>query len=134
MPWCAHCEAEYDTDGAFCPVCGEELSELPPERMAAEPFWAKTGEGELPWPVTETGEPEQAVFLANVSDTGVDAELIVGMLRAFGVPVVRGFREDGQLGKIILGFSGYGESLYVPAGRLELARELLKPSEEEDGK
>ena len=43
---------------------------------------------------------------------------------------MRRYDKDGTLGKVLLGFSGYGVKLYVPTSRLEEARELMKPIDE----
>ena len=133
MPWCHTCETEYGEGITRCPDCGGPLSpEMPPARMKkARPVWKKDSTEDTPWPKTADGQPERAVFLATVSDVGVDAELVISMLRAFGVPVVRQFEHGGQLGKVILGFSGYGEDLYVPESMLDLARELLAPQQDD---
>ena len=49
---------------------------------------------------------------------------------SYDIPVLRRYEKDGTLGKVVLGFSGYGVQLYVPASRLEEARELMKPVDE----
>ena len=42
-----------------------------------------------------------------------------------GIPCFKYYAKEGGAGKVINGFSGYGADLYVPASRLEEARELL---------
>lgn len=87
------------------------------------------------WPKDEAGTPEQAVFLIDLPDSGVVADMTVTQLEAYGIPVMKRYEKDGTLGRVVLGFSGYGVSLYVPASRLEEAKGLLEtaqePSEEE---
>ena len=48
--------------------------------------------------------------------------------------MIKQYDKDGTLGKVVLGFSGYGVSLYVPASMLEDAQNLLKPVDEEEMK
>lgn len=60
------------------------------------------------------------------------ADLLTEMLRSYDIPVIRQYDKDGTLGKVVLGFSGYGVSLYVPESLLEDAQNLTKPIDEED--
>jgi hypothetical protein len=82
------------------------------------------------WPKSEDGAPEKAVFLVDTFEADSQADLTVEMLRAYGIPAVRRYAKDGTLGKVVLGFSGYGVALYVPESMLEDARALLTPAEE----
>ena len=86
------------------------------------------------WPRAEDGTPEQAAFLTSVVEAGSQADLVVQMLRSYDIPVIKQYDKDGTLGKVVLGFSGYGVSLYVPASMLEDAQNLLKPVDEEEMK
>lgn len=47
------------------------------------------------------------------------------LLQAVGIPVLTRYPEGGGLGKVYLGFSGYGVDLYVPKSRESEARALL---------
>lgn len=135
MLWCETCRKEYsDETGRLCPKCGGALQEIVPEEMEpAKVSWGRQGKDQEPkWPLDETGQPEQAVLLCEASDLGGGGEIAISMLRAFGVPVLQKYPGDGQLGKVILGFSGYGFDVYVPESMLELAQELMAPSEEEE--
>ena len=51
------------------------------------------------------------------------------MLEGYGIPAFK----NGSLGKVLCGFAGQGVELYVPASRLEEARELLNHPDTEDG-
>ena len=64
------------------------------------------------------------------SGLGSEESITISMLHAFGIPVLQRYPGDGQLGKVVLGFSGYGSDLYVPESMLEQAKELIAPSEE----
>lgn len=81
------------------------------------------------WPKTEGGRPESPAFLANLQDMGGIADMAVALLESFGIPVLKKYREGGGAGRIVLGFSGYGADLYVPVSRLEEAKALLEPPE-----
>lgn len=79
------------------------------------------------WPKGEDGAPERAVFLTDTFEADSQADLLIEMLRAYGIPAAKRYAKDGTLGKVVLGFSGYGVALYVPESMLEDARNLLKP-------
>ena len=84
------------------------------------------------WPKEEGGLPEQAAFLVDLPDSGGIADMTVAQLEAYGIPVMKRYEKDGGLGRVILGFSGYGASLYVPASRLEEAKGLLVAADPEE--
>ena len=82
------------------------------------------------WPKDSQGQPDEAVLLANLQDSGGVADMTADLLEAFGIPVLKRYRDGGQLGRLVLGFSGYGTDLYVPVSRLEEAQALLEASPE----
>ncbi len=86
------------------------------------------------WPKTSAGEPEKAVFLCNCKALDLRDELLINMLEAYGIPCLRDYPGNGSFGKVVLGMSGQGTDIYVPASRLEDAQNLLtaKPDEQED--
>lgn len=97
----------------------------------AKDYWAQAEKDLLDrWPKGEDGEYESPAFLTDAAEAGGQADLLCQMLRSYGIPVLRRYEKDGTLGKVVLGFSGYGVKLYVPASRLEEARELMKPVDE----
>ena len=98
------------------------------EQQAAD-FWA-VNRGGLPrgWPLEPDGAPERgAVLVRSRSELGGEADILVSLLDSCGIPVVKA----GVQGKVILGFAGLGVDLYVPASRLEEAREILRTTAEE---
>ena len=87
-------------------------------------FWARQKHDLFErWPVNEQGEKEPAAYLTDVQDSGGMADMTIALLESCGIPCVREYKEEGAMGRIILGFSGYGASLYVPVSRLEEAKE-----------
>ena len=66
-----------------------------------------------------------------VTGTQLDYQMVITQLQSFGVPVVGTFTAEGNLAKLILGFSGTGMDVLVPETMADLARELLKPVEGE---
>ncbi len=82
------------------------------------------------WPKAADGTPEKAVFLTDAFEADAQADLLVGMLRSYDIPVIKKYERDGALGKVVLGFSGYGASLYVPESMLEDAQNLIRPAED----
>ena len=77
------------------------------------------------WPRDENGEPVKPAFLEHLSDSQIEADIIVNLLRAYNIPVMRVYPNDGDFGKIILGFSGTGVDVYVPETVLSEAQNLL---------
>ena len=95
--------------------------------------WSFTGRPDAPaWPRDAAGQDEKAVLLASTFDSPADADTVISLLSAYGVPCFKYYDREGGAGKVISGFSGYGVSLYVPASRLEEARELLAATPVED--
>ncbi len=82
------------------------------------------------WPKAADGTPEKAAFLTDAFEADAQADLLIGMLRSYDIPVIRKYEKDGTLGKVVLGFSGYGVALYVPESLLEDARNLLEPMDD----
>lgn len=78
------------------------------------------------WPKDAAGELEAPALLKDLQDTGGIADMTVAQLEAYGIPVLKKYDGESSLGRVVLGFSGYGVSLYVPASRLEEARGLLE--------
>ena len=88
----------------------------------AKDYWGRAEQDLLDrWPKGEDGGYETPAFLTDALEAGGEAELLCQMLRSYDIPVLRRYEKDGTLGKVVLGFSGYGVQLYVPASRLEEA-------------
>lgn len=97
--------------------------------------WSFTGTPDVPaWPKDAAGQDEKAVLLKQTFDSAADADTVISLLSAYGVPCFKYYDREGGAGKVISGFSGFGVSLYVPASRLEEAQELLtaQPVEDEE--
>ena len=84
------------------------------------------------WPKDAAGTPEKAVFLTGTVEADSQSDILISLLRSYDIPVMKQYDKDGTLGKVVLGFSGYGVSLYVPESMLEDAKNLMKPVDEED--
>jgi hypothetical protein len=78
------------------------------------------------WPKDEKGEPVPPVYLSHRSGLDMDDALLMSMLEASGIPSLRKYPGAGDFGMLILGVSGYGVDIYVPATQYEDACELLK--------
>ena len=97
--------------------------------------WSFTGNPDVPaWLKDAAGQDEKAVLLKQTFDSAADADTVISLLSAYGVPCFKYYDREGGAGKVISGFSGFGVSLYVPASRLEEAQELLtaQPVEDEE--
>lgn len=105
-------------------------------------FWNELASGwcfhkkELPWPEDENGERVKAVLLKETLDSPADADMMISLLAAYGIPCFKYYEKEGGAGKVINGFSGYGASLYVPQTMLEEANNILNADvteESDDG-
>lgn len=105
-------------------------------------FWDELASGwcfrkkELPWPEDENGERVKAVLLKETLDSPADADMMISLLAAYGIPCFKYYEKEGGAGKVINGFSGYGASLYVPQTMLEEANNILNADvteESDDG-
>lgn len=92
---------------------------------------ARQKELEALWPRDAAGEAEQAVFLAHIPDFNNEADFTISMLTACGIPAFKSYNNEGALGKLIIGTSAFGASVYVPASLLHDAKALLEQSGEE---
>ncbi len=93
----------------------------------------KPGEDYDAWPKTAGDKPEEPAFLVHCSPLDMEADMVRSMLKAFGIPSVLRYPGDGAFGKVMLGLSGSGADIYVPASMLADAKELLKGEPEDDG-
>ena len=77
------------------------------------------------WPKGPDGTPEEAVFLLREGDFISCAGVTLSLLESWGIPYLTRRSSTGQLGFIYGGFSLEGVDIYVPASRLEEARQGL---------
>ena len=89
--------------------------------------WAYNKPFEKPknWPKDEKGEAVKPVFLQHITGTQLDSDMAVNLLSAFDIPVMRTYPNNGELGRLVLGFSGTGTDIYVPETMLEDAQNIL---------
>ena len=90
--------------------------------------WTKRKLGELQenWPKTSTGEYEEPVLLTKCSAKNMDDSILVNMLESYEIPCLKQYPNDGSLGNVILGMSGAGVEIYVPASKFMEAKDLLE--------
>lgn len=68
-----------------------------------------------------------------LSDLGtIEAEIIISKLQSYGIPVLKKSKGSGEIMEIYTGVNLYGVDIYVPEHMHELAKELLKPIDEEE--
>ena len=88
--------------------------------------WSFTGRPDVPaWPKDESGRDEKAALLRQTFDSPADADTVISLLSAYGVPCFKYYDRECGACKVVNGFSGFGVSLYFPASRLEEARDIL---------
>ena len=90
-------------------------------------FWkfGKSHQTEPDWPLEEERQQVKAVRLMDTFDSVADADMVISLLAAYGIPCFKYYDLEGGAGKVINGFSGYGASLYVPQTMLEEANNIL---------
>ncbi len=94
--------------------------------------WGRELPGDLlsRWPRDEEGEPEPPVYLCHCTGLDMDDAMLISRMESYGIPCLRQYPNNGEFGKLILGLSGSGVDIFVPAGVWADACELLKEPEE----
>lgn len=72
---------------------------------------------------------KEALLFSNLNS--VEAEIIVSKLQSYGVPVLKRATGTGEIMEIYTGVNLYGIDIYVPEHMLDVAKELLKPIDED---
>jgi len=82
----------------------------------AKPVWYQSIPGQTykDWPKKD-GEPEEPVFLKHCTSVDMEDEMLIHMLSAYGIPAIKLYPANGGLGKVVLGMSGDGANIFVPA-------------------
>ena len=83
------------------------------------------------WPKTEHGEPVPPKFLAHRSSVDLADVTLAGLLEAYGIPALIRHPGDGDFGKVVLGMSGTGSSIFVPETLYNDAAALLEAEADE---
>lgn len=72
----------------------------------------------------------EELLLSNLNN--MEAEIIIAKLKSYGIPVLKKSKGTGELMEIYTGINLYGIDIYVSSDMIDLAKELLKPVNEED--
>jgi len=72
----------------------------------------------------------EELLLSNLN--GIEAEIIIAKLKSYGIPVLKKSKGTGEIMEIYTGVNLYGIDIYVPSDMLDVAKELLKPINEDD--
>ena len=102
------------------------------EEPKASVQWGRQMPGELiaRWPRDEAGELEAPVYLCHCKPMDMEEALTVARMESYGIPCLRQYPNNGDLGRLIIGVSGTGVDIYVPASLWADACELLRAPEE----
>ena len=94
--------------------------------------WGRSDPGKLTesWPRDSEGRTEPPVYLCHCTGLAMEDTFLINRLESCGIPVLRQYPNDGSFGRVILGMSGSGVDLFVPASLWADATELLKEPEE----
>lgn len=98
----------------------------------------KFGRGRLPgelykkWPKDPEGEPVPPRFLAHCTSLDMEDTLTVNMLESYGIPAVILHPGDGDFGKVFMGMSGTGSSIYVPETLYEEAKTIMEAEPDDE--
>lgn len=98
------------------------------EESKASARWGRYIPGELleRWPRDEAGEPEAPVYLCHCKPLDMEEALTVARMESYGIPCLRQYPNNGDFGRLIIGVSGPGVDIYVPASLWADACELLR--------
>ena len=84
------------------------------------------------WPKKEDGEMVAPAFLMHAGGNPLDTEMTLGLLEAYGVQAVCQYPNDGEFGKLIIGYAAGGVDIFVPETKLEEAKDILSAEVVED--
>ena len=96
------------------------------------------GFGKLPgalyaaWPKDEQGEPVPPKYLTHCAGTDLEDAMLRSMLEAYGIPSLVLEPGDGSFGRLILGISGTGSSIFVPETLYHDAIELMEADTDDE--
>lgn len=76
------------------------------------------------WPQASDGSPVQPAFLQHCTEQDMEADMLVNLLEAYGIPCIKVYPDDGKFGKLVLGMSGTGVDLFVPETLLDDAKNI----------
>lgn len=93
-------------------------------------FGALPGELLKRWPKGEDGQIVPPKYLTHCLSTDMEDIILLNMLEAYGIPALRLHPGDGAFGKVMLGLSGTGSSIYVPETLYEDAKLLTEGKED----
>ena len=70
------------------------------------------------------------LLLSNLNH--IELEIIIAKLKSYGIPVLKKSKGTGEIMEIYTGANMYGTDIYVPSDMFDLAKELLKPENEQE--
>jgi len=89
------------------------------------------------WPKMENGDMVPPAFLMHAGGNPLDTQITLSLLEAYGIPAVCQYPNNGEFGKLIIGYAAGGVDIFVPETLLEDARDILSAEiagDGEDGK
>ena len=92
----------------------------------------RPGDLDEEWPKDAQGEPIVPKFLTHCRCNDYEDTVLVSMLSSYGIPVMVRYPGDGGFGKVVLGMSGTGSSLYVPETMYDEAKQLMEAKPDDD--
>jgi hypothetical protein len=74
--------------------------------------------------------PPEGMALLITADDKIAADVLESKLEAYGIQTTRKYRETGAYLTILLGNSAYGIDIFVPADKLDEAKDIIASAEE----
>ena len=84
------------------------------------------------WPRDAKGEIVPPKFLVHCTSRDAEDVMTVNFLQSYGIPAAVIHPGDWSFGKVVLGISGTGSSIYVPETMYDQAKELMEAKPDDD--
>lgn len=84
------------------------------------------------WPKKENGDLISPAFLTHVGGSQTDSSIMISLLEAYGIPTISQYPNNGDFGRVIIGYAGGGVDIFVPETLIDDATDIINAEIVED--